>query len=126
MGRLLHFEGPVARVVALAEVEHQTVHVTLPGRDASAGTPQSVVDYVQRTGERVLLRDARSDAVFGRDPAIAERGVRSLLAQPIVRHSAVVGVLLLEHRLVTDAFTPQRLTALEGRAGTTVTAGEIR
>lgn len=113
IGQLLRVSGGVAEVAAEAQVEHETVHVTLPSDDTSAAVPRSVVDYVLRTGERVLLRDARTDPVFGSDSAIAGLGIRSLLAQPIVRHGSVVGVLLLEHRLVTDAFTPQRLTAVE-------------
>ncbi len=112
-GHLLRVSGGVAEVAAVAQVQHETVHVTLPGQDGAAEVPRSVVDYVVRTGERVLLRDARSDAVFGHDEVIVSGGVRSLLAQPIVRHGSVVGLLVLEHRLVTDAFTPQRLTAVE-------------
>ncbi len=111
-GHLLRVSNGIAEVAAVAQVEHETVHVTLPG-DGGAEVPRSVVDYVVRTGERVLLRDARADAVFGHDEVIVAGGVRSLLAQPIVRHGSVVGLLVLEHRLVTDAFTPQRLTAVE-------------
>ncbi len=112
-GHLLSVSGGVAEVAAVAQVQHETVHVTLPEQDEAAAVPRSVVDYVLRTGERVLLRDARSDAVFGHDEVITTGGIRSLLAQPIVRHGSVVGMLILEHRLVTDAFTPQRLTAVE-------------
>lgn len=113
IGQLLTVSGGTAEVAAEAQVDHETVHVTLPTSNESPSLPRSVVDYVLRTGERVLLRDARTDPVFGSDQAITSLGIRSLLAQPIVRHGSVVGVLLLEHRLVTDAFTPQRLTAVE-------------
>lgn len=113
IGQLLTVSGGQAEVAAQAQVDHETVHVTLPTVDDAPALPRSVVDYVLRTGERVLLRDARADSVFGTDEAISSLGIRSLLAQPIVRHGSVVGVLLLEHRLVTDAFTPQRLTAVE-------------
>ncbi|MBJ7472284.1 MAG: EAL domain-containing protein, partial [Solirubrobacteraceae bacterium] len=112
-GHLLRVTGGVAEVAAVAQVQHETVHVTLPDLGETAQVPRSVVDYVLRTGERVLLRDARSDVLFGQDEVIIAGGVRSLLAQPIVRHGSVVGLLVLEHRLVTDAFTPQRLTAVE-------------
>ncbi|MFA9272153.1 MAG: PAS domain S-box protein, partial [Baekduiaceae bacterium] len=111
-GRLLLVDGERLDVVAVAETRRDEVHVHRPA-DADEGVPQSVTDYVRRTGERVLLRDARADATFGADPTIRDRGVRSLLCQPILRHGALVGLLLLEHGLVDGAFTEDRLAAVE-------------
>lgn len=111
-GRLLLVDGDRLDVVAVAEADRDEVHVRRPA-DADDGVPKSVTDYVVRTGERVLLRDARADPTFGSDAAIRDRGARSLLCQPILRHGGLVGLLLLEHGLVDNAFTEDRLAAVE-------------
>ncbi len=81
--------------------------------DVPADPPESVVNYVRRTGERVILRDARADKTFGADPSIQHRGVRSLLCAPMHRAEVRVGVLLFENTLVVDAFTQARVEMLE-------------
>ena len=113
-GRLLLVddEGRID-MVAVAETADDEVHVRRAAADDDDGVPQAVTDYVLRTRERVLLRDARADPTFGADAVITARGIRSLLCQPVVRHSALVGLLLLEHRLVDDAFPEDRLAAVE-------------
>jgi signal transduction histidine kinase len=85
---------------------------------ASAGLgaqlPVSLVMYVQRTNERVLLDDAAHDAGrFAGDPYLARARPRSVLCLPIRRQAEIVALLYLENDLVPGAFTPDRLLALE-------------
>ncbi|KYG09948.1 hypothetical protein BE21_15110 [Sorangium cellulosum] len=76
--------------------------------------PSSVVDYVRRTRERVLLHHGRASlGRFGGDPYFAERRSRSVLCLPIVKQASLIGVLYLENDLVEGAFTCVRLAALE-------------
>ncbi|MCC6552383.1 MAG: AAA family ATPase [Polyangiaceae bacterium] len=76
--------------------------------------PSSLVHYVQRTGERVILSDAAADAGrFSGDEYLARRRPRSVLCMPILRQAEVVGLLYLENDLLAGAFTPDRLVALE-------------
>jgi predicted ATPase/signal transduction histidine kinase len=76
--------------------------------------PVSVLNYVRRTKERVLIDDARADAgSFAADPYLAAGGPRSILCQPVLRQDQVIALLLLENELVPGVFTPSRLTALE-------------
>lgn len=83
------------------------------GRPTSPGFPASIVNLVQRTGERVLLYDATAPNPFSSDEYIARHRPRSVLCLPIRRHTGLVGVLYLENRLVAGGFTPERLSALE-------------
>lgn len=110
-GRLLLADGERIDVVAVAESDRR--EGVEPGDAAGDDVPRAIVDYVLRTRERVVLRDAGADPTFGGDPVIAARGIRALLCQPIVRHDALVGMLLLEHGLVDDAFAEERLAAVE-------------
>ncbi|WP_437594472.1 sensor histidine kinase [Sorangium sp. So ce1000] len=81
--------------------------------ELSRRVPMSVVRYVRRTKERVILSDVAADAgKFSGDDYFARHRPRSLLCVPIPRQGEVVGLLYLENDLVEGAFTPERLTVL--------------
>ena len=94
-----------------------------PGHDAGGaavedtGTkldvPMSVLRYVQRVREPLVIDDATRDDRFARDPYFT--GVRgcSLLALTVVGRGALRAVLLLENRLIRGAFTSERLDAVK-------------
>ncbi len=67
--------------------------------------PASVIRYAARTGESVILNDARGDSRFAGDPYLAEASSGSILCLPLVRQGSIVGVLYMENNLTTDAFT---------------------
>ncbi|WP_437873533.1 sensor histidine kinase [Sorangium sp. So ce363] len=75
--------------------------------------PGSLVHYVQRTKERVILHDAAADAgKFSGDDYFTRYRSRSVLCLPILRQAGVAGLLYLENNLLAGAFTSDRLTAL--------------
>src|SRR4051794_21828489 len=74
--------------------------------------PMSVLRYVQRTGDTVIVDDATRDDRFSRDPYLADVGRCSLVATPVVSRGALRAVLVLENRLLRAAFTSQRLEAV--------------
>ncbi|MDC3962072.1 AAA family ATPase [Polyangium jinanense] len=81
--------------------------------DVSQRVPVSLVHYVQRTRERVILGDASSDAgKFSGDDYFARHKPKSVLCMPILRPAEVVHFLYLENNLLAGAFTPDRLVAL--------------
>ena len=75
--------------------------------------PMSVLRYVQRTGEPLVVADAAADDRFARDPYVAATGACALLAVPIVSRGALRAVLVLENRLLRGAFTTARLEAVQ-------------
>lgn len=75
--------------------------------------PASIVNYVRRTREKLLLDDASRQGTFTVDEYIARERPKSVLCLPIVRHGSLEGVLYLENRLVAGAFTPRRLALLD-------------
>ncbi|WP_437283672.1 AAA family ATPase [Sorangium sp. So ce375] len=85
----------------------------LDAREAPAALPQSLLNYVLRTHERVLLDDATGRHPFSEDEYFARKRPRSVLCLPIMRQARLLGVLYLENGLVAGAFTPGRLTVLE-------------
>ena len=96
-----------------------------PGGDAGAAplsgsdheVPMSVLRYVQRTGEPLVVAEATRDDRFARDPYFTDAGCCSLLALPILSRGTLRAVLVLENRLIRGAFTAERLDAVRLIAG---------
>jgi PAS domain S-box-containing protein len=103
-------------LAAEAGVEAQHVTVRLQGQDHGqdipASLPESVLNYVRRSREQVLLADAGEPNRFSADPYLLAHRPKSLLCLPILRQGVLIGILYIEHRLVSHAFTPERLAPL--------------
>ena len=85
--------------------------------DTSDTAPMSVLRYLERTREPLVVDDATRDDRFARDPYFADVDCCSLLAIPILSRGILRAVLLLENRLIRGAFTAERLDAVKLIAG---------
>jgi GAF domain-containing protein len=87
---------------------------TIPANDTGqeGAAPTSVLRYVQRTREPLVVGDATSDDRFSRDPYFTGADCCSLLAVPILSRGTLQAMLLLENRLIRAAFTTRRLEAV--------------
>ena len=74
--------------------------------------PPSIIQYVIRTHESVILNDATREGNFIHRPYIQHHQPQSILCLPLLDQSKLVGVLYLENRLVTGAFTAERSQVL--------------
>jgi signal transduction histidine kinase len=74
--------------------------------------PFSLLNYVARTQESVVLNDASQEGIFTRDSYIVNAQPKSVLCMPIVHKGKLIGLLYLENNLTTSAFTPDRLEVL--------------
>ncbi|MBD2728914.1 AAA family ATPase [Nostoc sp. FACHB-892] len=72
--------------------------------------PESIIHYVIRTHESVILNDATREGNFINEPYIQQNQTKSLLCLPLLNQSKLVGVLYLENQLATGAFTPERFS----------------
>lgn len=79
----------------------------------SQSVPQSILNYVQRTQETVILDNATQSSLFAEDSYITRNQPKSVLCLPIARQSKLIGILYLENNLATGAFTQAQLSALE-------------
>ncbi|HZX29013.1 MAG TPA: AAA family ATPase [Telluria sp.] len=73
----------------------------------------TVVNFVARSGERVVLDNAAADGAFAHDPWMLAHRSRSVLCAPLLNQGQVTGILYLENRLAAGAFSPGRLAVLE-------------
>jgi histidine kinase len=74
--------------------------------------PQTMVHYVARTGEPVVLDDASLHDEYGRDPYIARHRVKSAACLPAVNTGNLVAIVYLENNLSAAAFSLDRLEVL--------------
>ncbi|MDC0677362.1 sensor histidine kinase [Sorangium atrum] len=98
---------------AAIEAPGGAVRLLGAGEASSAALPQSVLNYVRRSHERVLLDDAAARHRFMEDEYFGHKRPKSVLCVPIMREARLIGLLYLENNLVTGAFTPGRLSVIE-------------
>ena len=113
-GLLIVPRGDELEVQAEATISGNDVTVHL--RDATAPTavlPESLVRYVMRTQESVILDDASSGNPFSSDGNIVQHRARSILCLPLINQAKLSGVLYLENNLAPNVFTPDRITVLK-------------
>ena len=99
-----------------AEVTTSDDTVTVGQRQPSvppAGLPESILHYVMRTKESVLLHDAGAANPFSADEYIQRQHARSILCLPLLKQSRLAGVLYLENNLTAHVFTPARMMVLK-------------
>ncbi len=114
-GYLLLMNGnglvPVAQIDALAA---EQVVLLSPGHELTpTALPNSIITYVARTHETVLLHDAAGTSAFALDAYLQHHRPRSLLCVPLLNQGRLVGVLYLENNLVSGVFTAERLEVLQ-------------
>ncbi|MBK9498447.1 MAG: AAA family ATPase [Leptospiraceae bacterium] len=73
----------------------------------------SIVNYVARTKNLVLLNDATKSGMFTNDSYVKANTPKSILCYPILNQGHLVGIVYLENNLTTDAFTPDRVEILK-------------
>jgi PAS domain S-box-containing protein len=100
---------------AEGHVEKQNVVIRVhrdPGLPA-APLPTSIVNYVRRSGDRVLLDDATGPNPYSADEYFSRSHPKSVLCFPIAKQAELIGLLYLENDLATHAFTLERLSVLQ-------------
>ncbi|CAE6714781.1 Adaptive-response sensory-kinase SasA [Paraburkholderia nemoris] len=112
-GLLILPDGDEHRITAEATTGGETVVVHLRDKPVTvAALPESVLYYVLRTRESVILDDATADPSFAADPYIDQHRARSILCLPLLNQARLTGALYLENNLTTRVFTPARIAVL--------------
>jgi signal transduction histidine kinase len=75
--------------------------------------PASIVAYVGRTRQKVLLPDAAEAPAFCSDAYVVRTRPRSILCLPIIKQQELIGLLYLENNLMVGAFTVEQIEVLE-------------
>ena len=106
--------GTEPRIHAEATTRGDAVSVSLRDLAISAAElPESVLQYVMRTGECTIIDDAAVQAPFAADPYVSQRHARSILCLPLLNRAKLIGALYLENTLTPHVFAPARIPVLK-------------
>ncbi len=79
--------------------------------------PESIVSYVARTKEKVVLNNATAEGNFTNDPYIKKTQPQSILCAAFMNQGQLSAIVYLENRQTAQAFTPERLEVLQLLSG---------
>jgi PAS domain S-box-containing protein len=111
---LILLRGDEPQIEAEACAGHGTLEVTVRQAPITPDAiPQSALQYVIRTRERVVLDDASVGNLYSQDEYVRAKRPRSVLCLPIIKQTKLIGALYLENNLTPRAFTADRIAVLE-------------
>ncbi len=73
---------------------------------------KSIIHYVARTKESVVLDNASIEGKFIHDNYIKTNQIKSILCVPLINQGEVISIVYLENNLTTGAFTSERVEIL--------------
>lgn len=104
----------VLHIEAEARMVGMSVEVAVATRElSSVDMPTGLLLAVSRTRQSILLDHAAESGSFRDDPVVARQRLRSVLCLPLLKQSALIGVLYVENNQIVGAFTPEKTRLLE-------------
>ena len=98
---------------AFGTIDKKYTLVTLRNEKISSeNISVSVINYVERTKEIIILHDAVKKGDFTQDEYIKRNNIKSIIAIPIIHQSKFLGILYLENKLATYVFNEKRVNVL--------------
>jgi GAF domain-containing protein len=111
-GRLLLEEDGEWRVQAAGRINEEIQVLQsdpIAGDDARRHLPQTLIDYVRRSGKNVVLDNAEQVKQFRHDPYITSHRPKSVLCVPLLHQGNLRAIVYLENNLIATAFTEERV-----------------
>jgi two-component sensor histidine kinase len=69
---------------------------------------QSIVKYVQRTKELLILSNASEDKIFRENIEVQTMHLKSVYCHPLIEKTELIGIIFLENRLFDSVFNEKR------------------
>ncbi len=105
--------GLYAEAIGEAGSDKITLLKSLPVEDAQEHLPVSMLYYVERSLQPLVLDNASQSPGFSQDPYISANKPLSMLCEPILHQGKLNGILYLENKLTQGVFTQERLEMLQ-------------
>ncbi|THB76616.1 MAG: GAF domain-containing protein [Desulfobulbaceae bacterium] len=93
--------------------DHSAELLDLPPSLLADQLCQTIINYVLRSNQTVVLDDAANQGMFTHDSYIIDKQSKSILCMPIVHQSEMICLLYLENGLTVSAFHPDRLETIK-------------
>jgi PAS domain S-box-containing protein len=112
-GALLMCQNDTLVVKEIATLSEDGMTLSAVSPAASDALPMTLVNYVKRSLQSVVLDDATGQTEFMADPYLLQFQPRSLLCTPILNQGKFLGLLYLENALATGVFSRDRLEMVQ-------------
>jgi predicted ATPase/transcriptional regulator with GAF, ATPase, and Fis domain len=113
-GVLILLRGDELQIEAEASVDQGKIEVILRRAAVTPRElPESILQYVIRTRESVILDDASVSDLFSEDDYVREKRPKSVFCLPVIKQANPIGALYLENHLTPGAFTSDRIAVLK-------------
>jgi signal transduction histidine kinase len=110
-GVLILFRDDTLKIEAVFDGEE--FHALSTPVKGSSLVPQTVVEYVERLKQRVVLNDCRKRNVFSTDDYFSRQTPLSVLCMPVLRQNKLLAIMYLENNLTTQSFSNECVDLLE-------------
>jgi len=110
---LLERDGYLFVEVSDSDQQDYAIFEELQPVKKNCQVPLSIINYVARTQESLVLSDATKETLYQFDTYIQNYQPKSVLCAPIVYQGKSIGIVYLENNLVAGAFTREGLILLE-------------
>jgi signal transduction histidine kinase len=99
---------------ALRNIEKTILEATLSGEltDGSAAISKTLVDQVLETRQPIVSMNAMEDPRFAGRQSVQFHNLRSVLCVPLLAQGRLLGIIYLDNRLKSGAFTDRHLAML--------------
>lgn len=113
-GHLITAQGDELRSEAEATAQREGVIVGLRQMTTTPEEiPETVLRYVLRSHNSVILEDAWTPNLFSDDTYLLRERPRSILCLPLFKQKDMTGLLYLENRMAAHVFSPARMSLLK-------------
>ena len=122
-GAFVLIQDQIANLHAVCDTEDGARVVDPSPIDEDENLPISVLQYVRRTKDTVILDEPHKDERFQKDSYLIKNKVASMLCLPIIHQQELIGIIYLENRLTKGNFNTDRtdlLSLLSGQIAITV------
>lgn len=122
-GAFMLVNEDILELHAVSSVEVEAQMVSPMEISETDNLPTSVIQYVRRTLDTVILDEPEKDERFQKDEYLQTNEVASLLCMPIIHQQSLLGIIYLENRLTKGSFTAERtdlLSLLSGQIAVTL------
>lgn len=75
--------------------------------------PESILQYVKSTNEKVVIDDVSTDKLYHSDKYILKTKAKSIACLPISKEKKSIGIIYLENNSSTGVFTPEKIVVLK-------------
>ena len=115
-------------IILAAQDEGDLVFGAGYGVENEQNLPDSVINYVYRTGNSVRINSGIDSTIFASDPYLMVQKPASLLCLPVRHHDRMLGIVYLEHKSIAGAFPDDRIrivNLLLDQAGVAIEAARL-